>query len=241
MSKTHPSIPSIPQFSRTTRKISAGGLAAAAFACGALVAVGHTPPGAPATGLSPAADGRSAAALASAGGTIPLASTGTAPSGASVGEPAALVNRPRPASEPLPASASAATAPDVERTEPAAPLLVPSTTPATEDPGVAGPPAAAGTSAAQAQQDAAEIVPADQLAAFDWIIEHESGWDVTAENPDSGAYGLGQALPASKMAPYGSDYLTNPATQIRWALAYMNERYGSPDAAQQFWEANGWY
>ena len=88
---------------------------------------------------------------------------------------------------------------------------------------------------------AQQIVPAGQFAAFSWIITRESGWDVTATNPSSGAYGLGQALPAYKMAAYGSDYLTNPATQIKWALAYMNERYGSPNAAQAFWESHGWY
>jgi hypothetical protein len=92
-----------------------------------------------------------------------------------------------------------------------------------------------------AYQIARQIVPADQFAAFSWIITRESGWDVTATNPSSGAYGLGQALPASKMAGYGPDYLTNPATQIKWALAYMNGRYGSPNAAQAFWESHGWY
>jgi hypothetical protein len=85
------------------------------------------------------------------------------------------------------------------------------------------------------------MVPASQFAAFAWIIEHESGWNVEAQNPSSGAYGLGQALPASKMAPYGPDYLTDPATQIKWALAYMDGRYGSPNAAKAFWEAHGWY
>lgn len=92
-----------------------------------------------------------------------------------------------------------------------------------------------------AMRDAAEIVPAGQLASFDWIIEHESGWRVTARNPESGAYGLGQAMPASKMASYGPDYLTDAVTQIRWALAYMDHRYGSPDAAKVFWESHGWY
>ncbi len=85
------------------------------------------------------------------------------------------------------------------------------------------------------------IVPAGQFAAFAWIIDHESGWNVEARNPSSGAYGLGQALPASKMAPYGPDYLTDPVTQIKWALAYMDGRYGSPDAAKAFWESHGWY
>lgn len=80
-----------------------------------------------------------------------------------------------------------------------------------------------------------------QFAAFNKIISHESGWDHTATNPSSGAYGLVQALPASKMASAGSDWKTNPATQIKWGLNYMNERYGSPVGAWNFWQANHWY
>jgi tRNA(Met) C34 N-acetyltransferase TmcA len=93
----------------------------------------------------------------------------------------------------------------------------------------------------EVQNIAASIVPADQLASFDQIIGHESGWDVSATNPSSGAYGLGQALPASKMASAGADWQTNPSTQIKWALDYMNTTYGSPNAAWSFWQANGWY
>lgn len=88
---------------------------------------------------------------------------------------------------------------------------------------------------------AAQIVPASQLWAFDNIISHESGWNVYATNASSGAYGLGQALPASKMASAGPDWRSNPATQIRWALGYMNSRYGSPTAAWAFWQAHNWY
>ncbi|MBT2403554.1 MULTISPECIES: transglycosylase SLT domain-containing protein [unclassified Streptomyces] len=80
-----------------------------------------------------------------------------------------------------------------------------------------------------------------QFAAFDKIISHESGWDHTATNASSGAYGLVQALPASKMASAGSDWKTNPATQIKWGLDYMNSRYGSPVGAWNFWQANHWY
>ncbi|MFF5491128.1 transglycosylase SLT domain-containing protein [Streptomyces virginiae] len=81
----------------------------------------------------------------------------------------------------------------------------------------------------------------DQFAAFDKIISHESGWNHTATNPSSGAYGLAQALPASKMASAGADWKTNPATQIKWGLDYMNDRYGSPVGAWNFWSANHWY
>ncbi|MGW2252860.1 aggregation-promoting factor C-terminal-like domain-containing protein [Kitasatospora sp. NPDC001660] len=88
---------------------------------------------------------------------------------------------------------------------------------------------------------AARIVPANQLASFSQIIFHESSWNVTATNPSSGAYGLGQALPASKMASAGADWRTNPTTQIKWALNYMNTRYGSPNAAWAFWQTHHWY
>ncbi|MFD8084685.1 transglycosylase SLT domain-containing protein [Kitasatospora sp. NPDC059722] len=102
-------------------------------------------------------------------------------------------------------------------------------------------PAAANAATASPQAIAAQIVPANQLASFSQIISHESGWNVTATNPSSGSYGLGQALPASKMASAGADWKTNPATQIKWALDYMNTRYGSPNAAWTFWQANHWY
>ncbi|MEV4947512.1 transglycosylase SLT domain-containing protein [Streptomyces sp. NPDC053755] len=96
-------------------------------------------------------------------------------------------------------------------------------------------------SAASPQEIAKQIVPASQYQAFSKIVSHESGWNYTATNSSSGAYGLVQALPASKMSSAGSDWKTNPATQIKWGLDYMNDRYGSPNAAWAFWQANGWY
>ncbi|MEV7613822.1 transglycosylase SLT domain-containing protein [Streptomyces sp. NPDC089799] len=80
-----------------------------------------------------------------------------------------------------------------------------------------------------------------QFAAFSKIVEHESGWNPSATNASSGAYGLVQALPGSKMASAGADWKTNPATQIKWGLDYMNSRYGSPVGAWNFWQANHWY
>ncbi|MFI1455504.1 transglycosylase SLT domain-containing protein [Streptomyces roseus] len=80
-----------------------------------------------------------------------------------------------------------------------------------------------------------------QFAAFNNIVSRESGWNHTATNASSGAYGLVQALPASKMASAGSDWKTNPATQIKWGLDYMNSRYGSPVGAWNFWQAHHWY
>ncbi|MFI6449509.1 transglycosylase SLT domain-containing protein [Kitasatospora sp. NPDC050543] len=101
--------------------------------------------------------------------------------------------------------------------------------------------ASAATPASTAQALAAKIVPASQLASFNKIVAHESSWNVTATNASSGAYGLVQALPGSKMASAGADWKTNPATQIKWGLNYMNERYGSPNAAWAFWQTHHWY
>ncbi|MER6227278.1 aggregation-promoting factor C-terminal-like domain-containing protein [Streptomyces sp. 900105755] len=106
----------------------------------------------------------------------------------------------------------------------------------------AAPAQAATTSASSAQAIAHKMIPdAAQFNAFSKIVSHESGWNPSATNSSSGAYGLVQALPGSKMASAGSDWKTNPATQIKWGLDYMNSRYGSPTAAWSFWQANGWY
>jgi SLT domain-containing protein len=69
----------------------------------------------------------------------------------------------------------------------------------------------------------------------------ESKWDVNATNPSSGAYGIPQALPGSKMATIASDWRTNPATQIIWGIEYMKDRYGSPCSAWGFKSSHGWY
>lgn len=82
---------------------------------------------------------------------------------------------------------------------------------------------------------------ADQFACFDAIITPESGWNPTIANPYSGAYGIPQALPGSKMASAGPDWQTNPMTQVKWALGYMVDRFGSPCGALAFRSANGWY
>ena len=73
------------------------------------------------------------------------------------------------------------------------------------------------------------------------IITKESGWSTTATNASSGAYGLGQALPAGKMAPYGSDYQTNPYTQLKWMYDYIVGRYGSMQGVGAFWASHHWY
>lgn len=81
----------------------------------------------------------------------------------------------------------------------------------------------------------------DEFVCFDSIIMRESSWRVNATNPTSGAYGLPQALPAAKMASAGDDWLTNPVTQISWALDYIKGRYGTPCQAWAFWQAHNWY
>jgi uncharacterized protein YabE (DUF348 family) len=80
----------------------------------------------------------------------------------------------------------------------------------------------------------------DQFACLVQIWNHESGWRVNAANA-SGAYGIPQALPGSKMGAYGSDWQTNPATQIAWGLAYIAGRYANPCGAWSSWQAHGWY
>jgi hypothetical protein len=69
----------------------------------------------------------------------------------------------------------------------------------------------------------------------------ESGWRVNAENSSSGAYGIPQSLPGSKMATAGADWRTNAVTQITWGLGYIDERYGSPCGAWGFKQGHGWY
>jgi hypothetical protein len=81
----------------------------------------------------------------------------------------------------------------------------------------------------------------DQFGCLDALWTKESGWNVYADNPTSSAYGIPQALPGSKMATAGSDWATNPATQVRWGLGYIAARYGSPCAAWVHSQANNWY
>ena len=72
------------------------------------------------------------------------------------------------------------------------------------------------------------------------LWNRESGWSYDAENP-SGAYGIPQSLPGSKMASAGADWQTNPATQIAWGLGYIKGQYGNPCSAWAFEEANNYY
>ncbi|MEY9949036.1 LysM peptidoglycan-binding domain-containing protein [Kitasatospora sp. GAS1066B] len=141
------------------------------------------------------------------------------------------------AAQTAPAQAPAAT----QAPAPAAPAAAPKAAAAVVAAPAAAPVAVNVSSPSSLQALAASIVPADQLASFDQIITHESGWNVSATNPSSGAYGLPQALPGNKMAAAGADWATNPATQIKWALQYMDTTYGSPNQAWAFWQVHQAY
>lgn len=97
----------------------------------------------------------------------------------------------------------------------------------------------------------AQAIAYDMLIARGWgqqeyeclvaLWTRESNWNVYAHNPSSGAYGIPQALPGTKMASAGSDWQTNPATQITWGLGYIAARYGTPCGAWEHSERKGWY
>lgn len=97
----------------------------------------------------------------------------------------------------------------------------------------------------------AQATAFDMVAARGWgtgefdclvaLWKKESGWRVNAHNKSSGAYGIPQALPGTKMASAGADWETNPATQIAWGLGYIGGRYGTPCGAWGHSQARGWY
>ena len=119
--------------------------------------------------------------------------------------------------------------------------------------------AAARKAAAQQAKETAVVKPSgspqqiaqQMLSQYGWspsqfsclqpLWFHESGWNLSAENPSSGAYGIPQALPGSQMASAGADWRTNAATQIRWGLNYIHTRYGSPCGAWAHEQADNWY
>jgi hypothetical protein len=80
----------------------------------------------------------------------------------------------------------------------------------------------------------------NQWGCLNDLWQRESGWNYRAYNP-SGAYGIPQALPGSKMATAGADWQTNPATQIKWGLGYIKSMYGTPCGAWSHETAYGWY
>jgi hypothetical protein len=117
------------------------------------------------------------------------------------------------------------------------------TTGRTAAPSVPAPP----SNPSEAQAIARELMASqygwgdDQFGCLVAVWDYESGWNVYATNPSSGAYGIPQALPGSKMATAGADWQTSARTQIIWGLGYIAGRYGTPCGAWAHIEANGWY
>lgn len=96
------------------------------------------------------------------------------------------------------------------------------------------------------QQIAMAMLPsfgwsAGEFSCLNSLWQRESGWNPYAANPSSGAYGIPQALPGSKMASAGADWQTSAATQIRWGLGYIRATYGSPCGAWGHESSYGWY
>lgn len=117
----------------------------------------------------------------------------------------------------------------------------------------ADPPSSSNSSSApiSVTPGSAQAIAQEMVAARGWdnsqfqclvnLWNRESGWRVNASNGSSGAYGIPQALPGSKMATVGADWQTNPATQITWGLNYISGRYGTPCGAWSSFQAQGWY
>ena len=81
----------------------------------------------------------------------------------------------------------------------------------------------------------------DEYTCLNRLWTKESHWNYKARNPRSGAHGIAQALPATKMDQVGTDWRTNPITQIQWGLLYISERYDTPCAAWNKWRKSRYY
>ena len=112
-------------------------------------------------------------------------------------------------------------------------------------------PAPAAAPGAGTDPDSAKAIARSMMAGYGWddsqfsclesLWTRESSWNYQAENASSGAYGIPQALPGSKMSEVADDWTTNPTTQITWGLGYISGRYGSPCSAWAHSESVGWY
>ena len=145
---------------------------------------------------------------------------------------------------PVPTSTSTST-PTPTKTATPTPTKAPTTTKTTTPPPTSSSSGSVSmgydATPAEAKAIAEEVVPSSQFLCFSNIIERESSWNIHATNSSSGAYGLPQALPGSKMASMGADWQNSALIQIKWALSYMTGRYGSPCAAWALWQAHDWY
>lgn len=115
------------------------------------------------------------------------------------------------------------------------------TSPVDVDTGGSSYPSNGNVSAYKNQLLSAAGISSSDMQYVDYIISKESGWNYLIANAYSGAYGLCQALPGSKMASSGSDWATNPETQMKWCNSYAQSRYGSWQGAYDFWIKNNWW
>jgi len=112
-------------------------------------------------------------------------------------------------------------------------------------------PAPSANPGAGTDPDGAKAIARSMMAGHGWgdsefsclesLWTRESSWNYQAENASSGAYGIPQALPGSKMSEVADDWATNPTTQITWGLNYISGRYGTPCSAWAHSESVGWY
>ncbi|WP_022899735.1 hypothetical protein [Humibacter albus] len=129
----------------------------------------------------------------------------------------------------------------------AAPKVVtPVVTTDDDDSGSSGAPAAGTPDPGSAQAYAKSALAAagmgdDQYNCLVALWNRESSWNVYAYNSSTGAYGIPQALPGSKMASAGADWATSFVTQVNWGLGYVDGRYGNPCGAWAHSESTGWY
>jgi hypothetical protein len=116
---------------------------------------------------------------------------------------------------------------------------------------VTDPPKATAPASGIPDPDTAQAIAYQMVMDIGWSVSEydclvalwtrESHWNVYAENKTSGAYGIPQALPGTKMASVADDWQTNPTTQITWGLGYIEGRYGTPCGAWAHSELKGWY
>lgn len=159
------------------------------------------------------------------------------------------IKKPEPKPEPKKEAPKEEAAP-APASAPAGGETAPVETPATiasEPLQVAQAPAPSGDISVEASKEFARATLASkgygphEFTCLDSLWERESNWNYQADNPTSDAFGIPQSLPGEKMATFGADWATNPQTQIKWGISYIEERYGTPCGAWGHSEAVGWY
>jgi hypothetical protein len=143
------------------------------------------------------------------------------------------------AQQPIPASPPATAAPTVAPTPTATPSPAPTAKPKAK-PKPKPKPIVYPDTVAGAKASLKARIGLHQFDCIDYIFARESKWNPRAGTP-SGAYGIPQAFPGTKMAKFGSNWLTSPLTQVKWGVWYVDTRYSSACAALAFWKAHGWY